>query len=517
MQRQYPYWIYCLVALIWLGLAGVSQAQDATLKIGSKRFTESYILAELLAQTAQSAGQKTQVLQGLGNTAIVFEALKSGQIDAYAEYTGTIATEILKAAPDIDLRQMNTALAKHGLGVAVPFGFNDGYALAMRSKEADQLGIRRLSDLAKHPNLKLGLSNEFIGRQDGWRGLSTKYKLLQQPLGLDHGLAYTAVAKKQIDVMDIYTTDAKINHLGLRVLLDDQNYFPRYDAVVLYRLDIPQKHPAAWAAIQRLEGQIRESQMIAMNAKAELDSQPFDAIARQFLTNKNGPQTITNKASQPSSLSSAASFLQQLWMRLWADDLWRLLGQHITLVLASVGVACLIAVPLAISIYRRAKLRTLVLGGASVLQTVPSLALLVVFIAALGSIGFWPALMALTLYAVLPILRNTCTGLAEVSKGQRGAAQALGMTRAQSLRFVELPAAMPTVMAGVRTASSIAIGTATIAAFVGAGGLGERIVTGLALNDSALMLAGAIPAAALALLSELMFEAIVAWQRLDKR
>jgi osmoprotectant transport system permease protein len=508
MLRRYSYWVYCLAALIWYGLA-TSYAQDSSaLRIGSKRFTESYILAEVLSQTAKSGGAKTEVLQGLGNTAIVFEALKSGQIDAYAEYTGTIATEVLKASPDMALQPMQAALAKQGLGVAVPFGFNDGYALAMRAVDADRLGVRSLSDLAKHPELKLGLSNEFIGRQDGWKGLSDKYKLAQTPLGLDHGLAYTAIEKKQIDVMDIYTTDAKINHLGLRVLLDDQNYFPRYDAVVLYRLDVPQKHPAAWAAIQKLEGRISEAQMIAMNAQAELQSQPFDVIAKQFLAHINSPQANPDKASQPLAQSSSQRFAQQLWQRLWADDLWRLMGQHLLLVLASVGAACLIAVPLAISIYRRAKLRALVLGTASVLQTVPSLALLVVFIAALGTIGFWPALLALTLYAVLPILRNTCTGLAEVSKGQRNAAEALGMTTSQSLRFVELPAAMPTVMAGVQTASSIAIGTATIAAFVGAGGLGERIVTGLALNDSALMLAGAIPAAALALLSELVFEGL---------
>jgi osmoprotectant transport system permease protein len=508
MLRRYSKLVYCLhcclAALIWYGLAA-SYAQDSsTLRIGSKRFTESYILAEVLSQAAKSGGAKTEVLQGLGNTAIVFEALKSRQIDVYAEYTGTIATEILKATPDMALQLMQAALAKQGLGVAVPFGFNDGYALAMRAADADRLGIRSLSDLAKHPELMLGLSNEFIGRQDGWKGLAGKYKLAQTPLGLDHGLAYTAIEKKQIDVMDIYTTDAKINHLGLRVLLDDQNYFPRYDAVVLYRLDVPQKHPAAWAAIQKLEGRISEAQMIAMNAQAELQSQPFDVIVKQFLANSNGLQANTSKASQPSS----QIFLQQLWQRLWADDLWRLMGQHLLLVLASVGMACLIAVPLAIGIYRRAKLRALVLGTASVLQTVPSLALLVVFIAALGTIGFWPALLALTLYAVLPILRNTCTGLAEVSKGQRNAAEALGMTASQSLLLVELPAAMPTVMAGVRTASSIAIGTATIAAFVGAGGLGERIVTGLALNDSALMLAGAIPAAVLALASELLFEVL---------
>lgn len=221
----------------------------------------------------------------------------------------------------------------------------------------------------------------------------------------------------------------------------------------------------------------------------------------------------TTVNEKPGAQRAAGSFVAQVWQRLWAHDLWRLLGQHMLLTLCAVGAACAIAVPLAISVYRTPKLRAAVLGVASILQTVPSLALLVVFIALLGTIGFWPALAALTLYAVLPILQGTCTGLTEVSRGQRHAALALGMRPRQSLRWVELPAAMPTVIAGIRTASSIAIGTATIAAFVGAGGLGERIVTGLALNDSALMLAGAIPAALLAIVSELVFERYLTWRK----
>jgi osmoprotectant transport system permease protein len=499
---------YCLAALIWLGL-GTAQAQDSsTLRIGSKRFTESYILAEVISQTAKQSGTKTEVLQGLGNTAIVFEALKSSKIDVYAEYTGTIATEILKGAPTMGLPQMQSELGKLGFGASASLGFNDGYALAMRAADADRLGIRNLSDLAKHPNLKLGLSNEFIGRQDGWQGLSAKYQLAQKPTGLDHGLAYAAIENKQIDVMDIYTTDAKINHLGLRVLLDDKNYFPRYDAVLLYRLDMPQKHPVAWAALTTLEGRISESQMIAMNAQAELQSQPFDVIAKQFLAHF----VSRTKASEASTVRSTGSFSSQLWTRLWADDLWRLLGQHVRLVLVSVGAASLLGVLLGILIYPHARLRATVLGIASVLQTVPSLAMLVVFIALLGTIGAWPAIAALTLYAILPILGNTCTGLTEVSGGLRLAAKALGMTSRMSLRWVELPTAFPTVLTGIRTATALAIGTATIAAFVGAGGLGERIVTGLALNDSALMLAGAIPAALLAIVSELLFEALARWR-----
>jgi osmoprotectant transport system permease protein len=396
--------------------------------------------------------------------------------------------------------------------VAVPLGFNDGYALAMRREQADRLRVATLTDLARHQDLKLGLSNEFIGRADGWKGLAARYRLTQQPTGLDHGIAYDAIAQKQIDVMDIYTTDAKIGHLGLLVLEDDQRYFPRYEALLLYRLDLPQKHPAAWAALQKLEGRIKEAEMIAMNAEAELQSQPFDAIARRFL-GQGGVAVAGATASVPASAASSVpaargSYPSQVWQRLVADDLGRLTFQHLLLVLVSVGAAIVIAVPLGIWLFPYPRLRATALATAGVLQTVPSLALLAVLIAVLGVIGRWPALIALTLYSLLPILSNTCAALAEVPAGLRVAALALGMTQRQRMRSIELPIALPTIFAGIRTATAIAIGTATIAAFIGAGGLGERIVTGLALNDSALMLAGALPAAGLALASELLFELI---------
>ena len=195
-----------------------------TLKVGSKRFTESYILAEIIVRTAGDAVHRP----GLGNTGIVFAALGAGSIDLYAEYTGTIAKEILKLGGDPGMEALNRALAPMGFGVAVPLGFNNSYALAMRGERAQKLAIRTLSDLARHPELKLGLSQEFIGRADGWPGLKSAYGLpFTAPAGLDHGLAYEAVAAGKIDVMDIYTTDAKIERFSLRVLEDDRKFFRR--------------------------------------------------------------------------------------------------------------------------------------------------------------------------------------------------------------------------------------------------------------------------------------------------
>lgn len=486
-----------LVALLILLSACAQAAEPAAqpLKVGSKRFTESYILAELIAQTAAPHGP-VEVKQGLGNTAIVQAALRSGAIDVYAEYSGTLAKEILGSDVPLSLPEMRARLAPLGLGVGVPLGFNNGYALAMRPGA----GLARLSELAAHPALKLGLSHEFIGRADGWPGLAARYHLPQQPRGLDHGLAYAALAAGEIDVMDTYTTDAQIAKLGLTVLADDAGYFPRYEALLVYRLDLPERHPAAWAALQTLAGRIDEAAMIGMNARAELEGQGFAQIARDFL---RGQHT-----------AAAGGW----WAKLFAPDLPRLLGQHLALVLGAVGLATLVGVPLAVWAAPHARARRVLLGAIGLLQTVPALALLALLIAALGRIGPLPALIALALYALLPIMRNTCTGLAGVPQGQRLAARALGLRPAQSLRWIELPQALPVLLAGLRTATTVAVGTATIAAFIGAGGLGERIVTGLALNDAGLLVAGALPAAALALALEGLFEALErVWLRPELR
>ncbi len=495
----------CCLALLLAAVGSFALAAppaNDTLRIGSKRFTESYILAQVLAQTAAPhTPTPPSVLQGLGNTAIVYEALRSGSIDLYPEYVGTISQEILKGDAAMTTQAMNAALAPLGLGVAVPLGFNDGYALAMREDTAQRLGISSLSDLAKHPELKLGLSNEFIGRADGWRGLAQRYGAPQTPVALDHGLAYDAIAQKQVDVIDIYTTDAKIGHLGLRVLKDDQAYFPRYDAVLLHRLDVPTRFPQAWAALQKLSGSIDENAMIAMNARAELQGVAFDVIARDHLAAKAGGAPAASSTTQDPNQRG-------FWAKLFGPDLARLTRQHLALTLISVGLAALIGIPLAVWVFPHPRLRALVLGATGLMQTVPSLALLAMLISLLGVIGTVPALIALALYALLPIMRNTVAGLGEVSGGLRLAGQALGMTAGQRMRHIELPLALPTIVAGVRTATAIAIGTATIAAFIGAGGYGERIVTGLALNDGQLLLAGALPATLLALLGEALFEGV---------
>ena len=486
--------IHVLAFLVFCCMSPAHAMDSGTLKVGSKRFTESYILGEIVRQSA-APQVKAEHRQGLGNTAIVLAALQAGSIDLYAEYTGTIASEVLKHAQPITLEQMRRELAALGLGVAVPLGFNNTYALAMRG---DDKTIVSLLDLAAHPALKFGLSHEFIGRVDGWPGLAARYRLPQRPRGLDHGIAYEALAQKQVDVIDIYSTDAKIRQYGLRVLADTEQYFPRYDAMLLYRLDLPKRFPAAWRALQGLEGRISEQAMIAMNAAVEIDGRSFAVVAREWLLSGGG---------QPVAAGARAGLLGKII----GDDLWSLTRQHLTLVLLSVVLACLIGMPLGVLAAFYAPLRQTVLALVGVLQTVPSLALLAILIPILGMIGMVPALVALFVYALLPIVRNTCTGILQIPPGLRMAALALGLTRRDRLLYVDLPLALPVILAGVKTAAVMSVGTATIAAFIGAGGYGERITIGLALNDNDMLLAGAIPAAVLALLTQGIFELVERW------
>ncbi len=485
--------------------SAASASTEGALIVGSKRFTESYILGEILRQTAAAAGP-AEHRAGLGNTAVVLAALKAGAIDVYPEYLGTIDAEILGHRTPASREQIAKELAQQGLGLGVPLGFSNGYALAMPADAAERLHITRISDLAEHPDVVLGLSHEFMGRQDGWPGLSRRYGLATRPVGIDHGLAYDAMASVKIAVTDIYTTDAQIAPRHLRVLVDDKGYFPSYDAVLLYRLDTVARHPAQWQALQALAGRIPVAAMIAMNGRAELRHEPFADIAKAFV----GGHLDAGAASAGDAPDAARrdALGGRFAARLFAADLARLLGQHLVLVAVAVFFATLLGVPLGAAAAAYPRSEGPVMATVGVLQTIPSLALLAMLIPLLGRIGTVPALVALTLYALLPIARNTATGLLGVSAGLREAGTALGLTPAQRWAAVDLRLALPTIMAGIGTAAVITVGTATIAAFVGAGGLGDRIVTGLALNDHAMLLAGAVPAAALALAVQGLFALI---------
>ena len=474
------------VAAALLFFSGGLASQQAPIVVGSKNFTESYVLAEIMAQTLELHGLAVEREFGFAGTLIAFEALRAGEIDLYAEYSGTISQAILQTDSEFDGPALAAALAPLGLDPLEPFGFDNTYAIAIMPALAQALRLERISDLRAHPTLRLGLSHEFRDRADGWPGLKRAYSLPQESFGLEHGLAYQALLEDEIDVTDAYSTDGDLNRYNLRLLEDELGYFPTYLALPLARGDLD---PQARAALASLAGSIDATQMRALNAEVVVNGRTFADVAAQFLAGRGlgtgAPQT--------------RSGLQE---RLLANVL-----VHLKLTSIAVLAATLIGLGLALSVYRSPTVSKTVLYTAGLLQTVPSIALLALLIPIAG-VGQVPAIIALFLYSLLPIVRNTITALITIDPQLQRVAVALGLTQAQRLRVVYLPLALPHVLAGIRIAAVVSIGTATLAAFIGAGGLGEPIVTGLALNDTGLILQGAIPAAALAVTVELMFEVL---------
>jgi len=475
------------------------------LVIGSKRFTESYILSEIFSQIIVNSGNGLVIQKsGLGNTGILLSALTSGEIDLYPEYTGTISKEILKADRVLNLDEINSRLSPLGLEAGVLLGFSNSYALAIKQELANKLGIRNISDLQKYPELVLGLSHEFIGRGDGWKGLSNHYQLSNfRPRGLDHGIAYEAIAKNQIDVIDAYTTDSKIIQYGLKILIDDKNFFPSYEALILFRKNVPSSFPRIWGTLLTLENKISQKSMLELNSLAELQGKSFKEVANYYLqqSGNNYPATQIIKTE----LKTPEFSIYALIGNMFGNNFFLLLSQHLYLVFVSLALAIMIGLPLGVVCFYKTHIGQAILSITGAIQTIPSLALLAFLISLFGVIGTIPAIAALFLYGLLPIIQSTHAGMNEVPKSMRQAACALGLSQYDQFRYVELPLAFNVILSGIKVSAVLTVGNATLAAFVGAGGFGELIAQGLALNDTSMLLAGAIPSALLALLIQYIF------------
>lgn len=473
------------------GFASESASEDAgvrpPLRIGSKKFTESVVLGEIVCHLVETGGISAEHRRGLGGTRILWNALLKGEIDIYPEYTGTIQREILDTYTHGTEREIRERLSEFGIGMSRPLGFNNTYAIGMEEGLAEKYNIKKISDLRDHPDLKFGFTNEFMDREDGWQGLRTRYGLHQtEARGLDHDLAYRGIGSGSIHVIDMYSTDAEIEYYGLRPLEDDLGFFPRYEAVLLYRSDLVRRIPDLAGRLEMLAGAVSEAKMIAMNAQAKLEGMHEKQIAETFLA-----ETFGIRIEIPRD-----------------DFVQRLRGNtvdHLVLVAISLSAAILIAIPLGILAVKFPPCGRVILGIVGVMQTIPSLALLVFMIPLLG-IGGPPAVMALFLYSLLPIVRNTYTGIRDIPSSITESAEALGLTPAARLRLVELPIASSTILAGIKTSAVINIGTATIGALIGAGGYGQPILTGIRLDDIGLILEGAVPAAVMAILAQWLFD-----------
>ncbi|MEJ1237953.1 glycine betaine ABC transporter substrate-binding protein [Chryseolinea sp. T2] len=475
-----------ILLVVMLSVLNVCRLHGQAIRVGAKHFTEGYLLSEMIALILEDEGFTVERKFNLGGTMVCFSALQHDEIDIYPEYTGTLSAEILKLNRQVPLDTLKSLLEKQQLGVSGPYGFENKYALVMSRVKATSLRIENISDL-RAQSLRIGVSYEFLKRQDGWENLAATYGLEQNAFGMEHGLAYSALRADKMDVTDAYSTDGEINYYDLIVLDDDLQYFPDYRAVSLYRHSLP---PAAIRAVNKLVGSISETEMQSLNSEVLFGKRSYGTVAASFLARK-GLIRSKRKATEGTSA---------------ADVLSKVLT-HLKLTLIALVLSVLVALPLSVFVYWNERLSATVLYTAGLLQTIPSIALLAVLIPITG-IGVLPAIIALFLYGLLPILRSTVTGLRTIDPALKKVAEGLGMSAAQKLRYLELPLATPAILAGIRTAAVINIGTATLAAFIGAGGLGEYIVTGLALNNYELILTGAIPAALLAIFVELAFELV---------
>lgn len=479
-------WLATTLVLAFATAGGEPDAAAPCLSVGSKAFAESGILAELLRVVVEREGCTMQHRAALGGTSILWAALEAGELDVYPEYTGTLREELLKDEQLASDAALARALERRGLGMSTPLGFNNSYALVMRADQARRLGVQSISQLARAPSIVVGLSNELLARADGWPALSRRYRLeALRPRGLDHSLAYRALIDGSLDVTDAYTTDAELVGAPVVLLEDDLGHFPRYDAVFVYRKDRARQHPELERALARLGGTLDETTMQRLNAERVRDRRDATLVARAFATEKLGLASTQTEEAR-------------------VHRIFRHVREHVVLVVASLVAALALGLPLGFIASRWVRARGVVLAVAGVAQTIPSMALLVMLIPLLG-IGTAPALAALAFYGVLPILEGVVLGLGSIPKSTIESALVLGLSPRARLWAIELPLASPAILSGVRTAAVINVGTATVGALIGAGGLGQPILTGIRLNDVGLVLEGAIPAALLALVTQGLF------------
>lgn len=285
---------FAFLALLILGVtAGLGlwrMSARGHLVIGAKNFTESRVLAEIMAQVIERQTGLTVDRRELGSTGLCHDGLLSGALHLYPEYSGTLLTDILKEAPIADpvkaMEKVRVLLEQKGtLQTLEPFGLNDTYVLSMRADEAKSRGIARISDLKKHRDLKAGFTSEFNQRPDGYPGLAKHYGLAfnSGPVDLAPGHMYGAVVEGHVQLISAFSTDARIQKFDLVRLEDDQQFFPAYQAVPLLRKDFATTYPEVVAALATLAGKIDDTTMLALNFQVDVEGIPVKEVARRFV------------------------------------------------------------------------------------------------------------------------------------------------------------------------------------------------------------------------------------------
>ena len=288
-------WLPLLVALGLCNGVACAPPRSSRITIGAKNFTEQTVVGELLAQEIEAlGGGRVERRFYLAGSYICQQALVGGRIDAYVEYTGTALTAILKQPVDRDPERVMTTITRlyrerYDVGVGRSLGFEDTFAMVVRGPEAKRLNLTTLSSLVAHaPSMHLAVGYEFEERPDGLRGLQQAYGLsfAGAPRVMDLGLLYRALAANQVDIVAGNSTDGPIQAFGFFALQDDRHYFPPYQAVPLVRLESLRAHPVLGRAVDRLAGQVAESDIRAMNDAVDREHKDVGEAVRAFREKK---------------------------------------------------------------------------------------------------------------------------------------------------------------------------------------------------------------------------------------
>ena len=272
------------------------------LVVASKNFSESILLGEIIAQKLEANGCQVERRFNMGGTLVCDEAIQSGGIDFYPEYSGTALTAILKQPTENDPHKVNDIVAngykKRGLMWGPAFGFNNTFAMIVRKSDAQSKGLSSIADLKKvETTFRPGFGYEFAERPDGWKGLLSRYALHfhESPKTMDLGLTYKALASNQVDLIAGNSTDGLIDSLGLVALSDDQHYFPPYDAAIVERSDVDQKCAGATRALAALQKTIDDAAMRKLNYAVDGEKRDVTEVAKQFLNGGAAGSTVSHR------------------------------------------------------------------------------------------------------------------------------------------------------------------------------------------------------------------------------
>lgn len=463
--------------------------------IGGKVFTEQSILVDLLAQLLEDHQIAVIKKKNLGGTLVAFEALKKNDLDIYVEYSGTSYHSIFKQKDILSQEEtfnfLKKEFSKNNIYSFPSLGFSNSYALVSKINNP----YNQISDLKiDSKKYSIAFEHELLTRPDGFPEFSKTYDLeFKKVSSMNVGLMYQAVHQGQVDFGIGYTTDGRNKAFEMKIIKDDLRFFPQYFASILVHEKALKAYPELKKILSGLNNKISAEEMTEMNYLVDVKKMSPLKVTRNFLQKKKLIKSSENNLD----------IMSENYLIKNSALLFSKLKEHLYICIYALLFTFFFGFIFGIAAYWNQRIKQFVFILVNIFQTVPSLALFGFLIPFLG-IGFKPSLIALVMYALLPLVHNVYTGLSEVDKDIIQSFKAIGMNRWQILTKIQIPMALPTLSAGLRTSTVIIIGTATIAAFIGAGGLGELIFQGISSMDHRLILLGAIPAALLALIADFL-------------